>query len=91
MEDISAGKLLDQYARFGVGSVPRSKITFRVHANMARLSVLEIYMIGRTEDSAAPKILICSADIMARKEVRRAIMGSGIMNSYPAIGLGDTG
>jgi hypothetical protein len=50
-----------------------------------------IYMIGRTEDRAAPKILICSTDPMARKEVRKAIRGSGIMSRYPPIGLGDTG
>ncbi|RDL37396.1 uncharacterized protein BP5553_04829 [Venustampulla echinocandica] len=51
---------------------------------------LEIYMIGRTEDTAAPKVLICSADLIARKSVRKEIMGSGIMDKYPAIGLGDT-
>src|SRR6266536_2490339 len=45
--------------------------------------ILEIYMIGRTEETASPKILICSMDVTARKEVRRAIMGSGIMNNYP--------
>jgi hypothetical protein len=51
---------------------------------------LGIYMIGRTEDTATPKILICSTDLKARKEVRRAIMESGIMNNYPVIGLGDS-
>jgi hypothetical protein len=51
------------------------------------LIVVEIYMIGRTEDTAAP---ICSADLMARRALRRAIEESGIMNSYPATGLGDT-
>jgi hypothetical protein len=50
-----------------------------------------IYMIGRTEDRAAPKILICSTDLIARKEVRKAIHGSGILSRYPPIGLGDTG
>jgi hypothetical protein len=51
---------------------------------------IEIYMIGRTEDTAAPKILICSTDPVTRKDVRRAIIGSGIMDNYPPIGLGDT-
>ena len=50
---------------------------------------IEIYMIGRTEEKAAPKILICSTDSRARKEVRRAICGSGIMDNYSPIGLGD--
>lgn len=50
---------------------------------------LAIYMIGRTEDTAAPKILISSTDLTVRKEVRKAIIESGIMDKYPAIGLWD--
>jgi hypothetical protein len=51
---------------------------------------LEIYMIGRTEDTAAPKILICSQNPVARKGARKAIKGSGILDNHPGIGLGDS-
>lgn len=51
---------------------------------------LEIFMIGRTEDTAAPKILICSQDSTTRREVRKAIEGSGILDNYPGFGLGDS-
>jgi hypothetical protein len=46
-------------------------------------------MIGRTEERAKPKILVCSMDRSARKEVRKAIAGSGVLNGYPTIKLGD--
>jgi hypothetical protein len=48
-----------------------------------------IYMIGDTEETAKPKILICSTDFRGRKGVRKAILESGILESYPPIGLGD--
>lgn len=47
-------------------------------------------MIGRTEDTATPKILICSQDSTARREVRKAIEGSGILDGYPGFGLGNS-
>jgi hypothetical protein len=52
--------------------------------------ILEIYMIGRTEETAAPKILICSQNPTARRGARKAIKGSGILNDHPGIGLGDS-
>jgi hypothetical protein len=52
--------------------------------------ILEIYMIGRTEETAAPKILICSQNITARKGTRKAIKGSRILDNHPGIGLGDS-
>jgi hypothetical protein len=48
-----------------------------------------IYMIGHTEDTARPKVLICSADSAGRKGIRKAIQESGILDGYPTIGLGD--
>jgi len=47
-------------------------------------------MIGRTKSSAKATILVCSPDEDFRKTVRRSIKGSGIMDHYPSIGLGDT-
>jgi hypothetical protein len=51
---------------------------------------LEIFMIGRTEDTAAPKVLICSQDSTVRRGARKAIEESGILDSYPGFGLGDS-
>ncbi|KIL91467.1 hypothetical protein FAVG1_05083 [Fusarium avenaceum] len=48
-----------------------------------------IYMIGHSEKNAAPKILICSADSKTRKDIRKLIKESKIMDKYPGIGLGD--
>ena len=69
---------------------PEIKNFIRDSCKYGPLLIVEIYMIGRTEDSAVPRILICSTDPVARKEVRRAILKSGILNEYPLIGLGDT-
>jgi hypothetical protein len=49
-----------------------------------------IYMIGKTENTASPKVLICSTDQKDRKRVRRIIKEGKIMEKYPGIGLGDT-
>ncbi|KAI1871752.1 hypothetical protein JX265_005738 [Neoarthrinium moseri] len=54
------------------------------------LVILEMYMIGRTEDSAVPTILICSEDQKARKSLRKAIKESGILREWTGVGLGDT-
>jgi len=51
---------------------------------------LEIFMIGRSEDTAAAKVLICSSDPISRKEYRKAVKGSKILDSYPGFGLGDS-
>ncbi|KAF5974752.1 peptidase (PNG1) [Fusarium bulbicola] len=48
-----------------------------------------IYMVGHTEENAAPKILICSTDSKTRKKMRKLIRDSKIMDKYPGIGLGD--
>ncbi|KAH7188059.1 uncharacterized protein B0J16DRAFT_396216 [Fusarium flagelliforme] len=49
-----------------------------------------MYMIGRTAETAAPKVLICSINSKVRKSIRKSIEYSGIMDKYPGIGLGDT-
>jgi len=48
-----------------------------------------MYMIGHTEDTAKPKILIFLTDFTGRKGVRKAILESGILESDPPIRLGD--
>lgn len=82
----AVGPVRETWARLG----PEIKDYIETSCKYGPALSLEIYMIGRSEATAAPKILICSTDVTARKEVRRAIMGSGIMNNYPPIGLGDT-
>ncbi|KAM0364075.1 hypothetical protein ACHAO7_011156 [Fusarium culmorum] len=46
------------------------------------------YIIGQTEKNAAPKLLICSTDLTTRKNIRKLIKDSKIMERYPVIGLG---
>jgi hypothetical protein len=46
-----------------------------------------IYMIGRTKDSPTPTILICSTDAIARRDMRKAILESGMLERYPPIEL----
>ncbi|KAG4282452.1 hypothetical protein FPRO06_09125 [Fusarium proliferatum] len=48
-----------------------------------------IYMVGRNERNAAPKLLICSTDCKTRKNIRQLIKDSRIVDKYPGIGLGD--
>ncbi|KAF4964630.1 hypothetical protein FSARC_7472 [Fusarium sarcochroum] len=48
-----------------------------------------IYMIGHNEETAAPKLFICSTDLKTRKHIRKLIKDSKIMDKYPGIGLGD--
>ncbi|KAH7309936.1 hypothetical protein BKA65DRAFT_370516, partial [Rhexocercosporidium sp. MPI-PUGE-AT-0058] len=52
-----------------------------------RLSMM-FYMIGKTEETAAPYVLICG-QATARKLVRDAIRASKVLDDYPGIGLGD--
>jgi len=49
-----------------------------------------IYMIGRTEEKAQPVILFCSEHIDSRRQVRKAVEESRILDAYPGIKLGDT-
>ncbi|KAK1761038.1 hypothetical protein QBC47DRAFT_20277 [Echria macrotheca] len=51
--------------------------------------ILEIYMIGKTKETSAPTILICSADRTTRKTIRKQIKEAGLLNKYPGFGLGD--
>ncbi|KAK0752975.1 hypothetical protein B0T18DRAFT_395736 [Schizothecium vesticola] len=51
---------------------------------------LFMYMVGRDRLTASPRIIFCSSDIRTRKAIRRAVEGSGILNDYPSIGLGDS-
>lgn len=47
-------------------------------------------MIGKTEDAAAPTILIRSSDKATRKNIRKLITENGFFDGYPGLGLGDT-
>src|SRR5947207_2526074 len=49
-----------------------------------------IYMIGRTRETSAPKVIFSCTDEAARKEVRKTIKDSGILKRYPGIGTGDS-
>ena len=51
---------------------------------------LFIYMVGKDQSTSSPKIIFCSSDIQARKAIREAVRASGILDSYPSIGLGDS-
>ena len=51
---------------------------------------LFMYMVGQDRSTASPRIIFCSSDIRTRKAIRRAVEGSGILNDYPSIGLGDS-
>ncbi|KAM0196962.1 hypothetical protein ACHAPA_002047 [Fusarium lateritium] len=48
-----------------------------------------IYMVGHDEKNAAPKLLICSTDPKTRKDIRKLIKDSKIMEKHPGIGLED--
>lgn len=48
-----------------------------------------IYMVGRTEQTASPKVLICSTEKKTRKHILKLIKESNIMSEHPGIGLGD--
>ncbi|KAK3314589.1 hypothetical protein B0H66DRAFT_315761 [Apodospora peruviana] len=54
------------------------------------LAILEMYMIGKTEATAAPMILICSPDKMTRKQIRKMIKENGFLDEHSGLGLGDT-
>lgn len=49
-----------------------------------------IYMIGRTQDSVTPTVIFSCSELNPRKEVRRIIKESGILDRYPGIELGDS-
>lgn len=70
-------KLLDYYS-----SVPGDTSRYGL--------MLEIYMIGKDKETAAPTVFICCTDKRTRKEIRKLINAKGFLNNYPGMGLGDT-
>ncbi|KAM7184954.1 hypothetical protein V8F20_011991, partial [Naviculisporaceae sp. PSN 640] len=48
-----------------------------------------MYMVGHREDNAAPKVLICSPEEKIRKEIRKLVKRSKLLDRYPGVGLGD--
>ncbi len=49
-----------------------------------------IYMIGRDKSTASPRIIFCSSDAVARKNLRKLVRESDILSAHPSIGLGDS-
>ncbi|KAK0614651.1 hypothetical protein B0T14DRAFT_528850 [Immersiella caudata] len=49
-----------------------------------------LYMIGEHKSTSKPKIIFCSSDPKARRAVRDAVRASSILETFPAIGLGDS-
>ncbi|KAH8761305.1 hypothetical protein BGZ57DRAFT_829636, partial [Hyaloscypha finlandica] len=48
-----------------------------------------IYMIGRRRETCKPTIMFCCRDSSCRKQVRTTIEGSGILNQYQNVRIGD--
>ncbi|RDL35112.1 uncharacterized protein BP5553_07043 [Venustampulla echinocandica] len=48
-----------------------------------------IYMIGRTKETSQPMIMFCCRDSHSRKQVRKTVEGSGILDQYQKVGVGD--
>ena len=48
-----------------------------------------IYMIGRTRETSEPVIMFCCRDSNSRKQVRETIEGSGVLDKYQKIKVGD--
>ncbi|KAK4208662.1 hypothetical protein QBC37DRAFT_391840 [Rhypophila decipiens] len=51
--------------------------------------IVEMYMIGHREESAAPRVLVCSPEEKVRKTIRKMVKKSKILDRYPGFGLGD--
>ena len=49
-----------------------------------------LYMMGKDKSTSRPNIIFCSSDMKARRAVRDAVRASGILEPFPAIGLGDS-
>ena len=49
-----------------------------------------IYMIGRNRDSVTPTVIFSCSEPKPRKEIRRIIKESGILDKYPGIETGDS-
>jgi hypothetical protein len=48
-----------------------------------------IYMIGRTRETSEPMIMFCCRDSCSRKQVRKTVEESGILDQYQNVRLGD--
>ncbi|RDW91018.1 hypothetical protein BP5796_02183 [Coleophoma crateriformis] len=49
-----------------------------------------IYMIGRTRETATPRLMFCCQDSKSRKSVRKTVEESGILDRYPGVKVGDS-
>ncbi|KAK0751751.1 hypothetical protein B0T18DRAFT_387833 [Schizothecium vesticola] len=52
------------------------------------LLIVDLYMVGRHQDTAMPKVFVRSDDETARSTLLSSIKRSGIMDNYPLFGLG---
>jgi hypothetical protein len=48
-----------------------------------------IYMIGRTRETSEPMIMFCCRDLCSRKQVRKTVEESGILNQHQDVTVGD--
>ncbi|OCL13032.1 hypothetical protein AOQ84DRAFT_272072, partial [Glonium stellatum] len=70
---------------------PEIKNYLESYADPVSLDVIwSIYMIGRSEEASAPKVIFSCSDVTARKKVRKVVEESAILLGYPGIGLEDS-
>jgi TolA-binding protein len=48
-----------------------------------------MYMIGKTKETSEPTIMFCGRDEKCRKQVKKTVKQSCILDSYPGVRLGD--
>lgn len=52
------------------------------------LLIVDVYMVGKTPDTASPKVFVCSDDKAVRSSLLVVVEESHIMDNYPLFGLG---
>ncbi|KAF2194345.1 hypothetical protein K469DRAFT_689346 [Zopfia rhizophila CBS 207.26] len=53
------------------------------HDSIPKGAIWSGYMIGRTKESARPTVVFCSIDPPSRKQVRKIVLASGLLENYP--------
>ncbi|KAM3069497.1 Protein png1 [Clarireedia jacksonii] len=48
-----------------------------------------MYMIGRARETAEPTIMFCSKEEDCRKDIKKTVVESGILDRYPGVRVGD--
>lgn len=55
-----------------------------------RFLMIDLYMIGRTEEQAKPTIIFSSENKTLRQRAQKLVRGSGILDDYPDFTLGES-